>query len=143
MSKFEITRVVDHSDEIRRRVENVKEAILTEWGTQGSSYVSRIITKESRVDTGAMRDDVSPQVSMSESAVYIGTAVEYAIFHEYGTGIYLEGGGGRQTPWFYVDNHGEGHWTRGIKPIHMFKNGISQNIDKFKKMANDKLDGEF
>lgn len=130
---------VDNSAEVLRELGSRKEAILEAWGQQGVSYVKEVITKEGRVDTGAMRNSITHQVEDSESAVYVGTNSEYAIYNELGTGIYAEGGKGRQTPWRYVDDRGEGHWTRGMKPIHMLKNGIANHVDKFRGIAEKLL----
>lgn len=136
---IEFTIKVDNSDKVLKALEERKEAILEAWGQQGVSHVKNVITQESRVDTGAMRNSITHQVELGESAVYVGTNSEYAIYNEFGTGIYLEGGGGRQSPWRYQDSRGEWHTTRGMKPIHMIKNGIGNNIQEFKKIAEDML----
>lgn len=135
--EFEIR--VDNSAEVLRELDSKLEAILEAWGVQGVGAVVDIITSEDRVDTGAMRNSISHQVDAGDKSVYIGTNNEYAIYHELGTGIYLEGGGGRQTPWAYQDAKGEWHRTRGMKPIHMIKNGVSQSVNDFKSIANDIL----
>lgn len=135
--EFEIR--ADNSGDVLRELESKIEVILEAWGIQGVGAVQDIITAESRIDTGAMRNSISHQVEMGEQAVYIGTDIEYAIYHELGTGIYLEGGGGRQTPWAYQDANGEWHRTRGMKPIHMIKNGVSGSVNEFKSIANDIL----
>jgi len=138
MSDFEI-RVVDHSGEVLKELDAKIERILEAWGQQGVSYVKQVITAESRVDTGAMRNSFSHQVDAGENVVYVGTNNEYALYHEYGTGIYADNGKGRQTPWVYQDAHGEWHRTRGMKPIHMIKNGIGHHVNDFKKIAEDEL----
>lgn len=135
--EFEIT--ADHTDEVLRELDDKKEAILEAWGIQGVGAVVDIITSESRVDTGAMRNSITHQVDIGDQSVYIGTNNEYAIYHEVGTGIYLEGGGGRQTPWSYQDAKGNWHRTRGMKPIHMIKNGVSGSVNDFESIANDIL----
>lgn len=135
--EFEIR--ADNSAEVLRELDSKIEAILEAWGIQGVGAVVDIITSESRVDTGAMRNSISHQVDAGDKSVYIGTNIEYAIYHELGTGIYLEGGGGRQTPWAYKDANGEWHRTRGMKPIHMIKNGVSGSVNDFKSIANDIL----
>ena len=135
--EFEIR--ADNSAEVLRELDSKIEAILEAWGIQGVGAVVDIITSESRVDTGAMRNSISHQVDAGDKSVYIGTNIEYAIYHELGTGIYLEGGGGRQTPWAYQDASGAWHRTRGMKPIHMIKNGVSQSVNDFKSIANDIL----
>lgn len=132
-------RVEDHSGEVLKELETIKERIYEAWGQQGTSYVKQAITAAGRVDTGAMRNSINHQVVTSEDAVYIGTNDEKAIYHEYGTGIHAEGGRGRQTPWRYQDAHGQWHTTRGMKPIHMIKNGISDHTNEFKQIAENEL----
>lgn len=138
MAKMEF-RLVNHSDEVLRALESQVEAALEAVGNQGVTYVKNVITEESRVDTGAMRNSINHQVVMSENAVYIGTNSPYAVYNEYGTGIYAEGGKGRKTPWRYVDDKGVGHWTRGMKPIHMIKNGIGNNLEELKQIIKKYL----
>ena len=135
----EFTIRADRSDDVLRELDSKIEAILEAWGIQGVGAVVDIITSESRVDTGDMRNSISHQVDAGDKSVYIGTNIEYAIYHELGTGIYLEGGGGRQTPWSYQDAKGQWHRTRGMKPIHMIKNGVSGSVNDFKSIANDIL----
>jgi hypothetical protein len=135
--EFQIS--ADHSADVLRELDSKVEAILEAWGIHGVGAVVDIITAESRVDTGAMRNGISHHVDTRDQSVAIGTNIEYAIYHELGTGIYLEGGGGRQTPWSYQDDQGNWHRTRGIKPIHMIKNGVSQSVNDFKSIANDIL----
>lgn len=135
----EFTISADNSEAVLQELSTKLEAILEAWGIQGVGAVQDIITSESRIDTGAMRNSISYQVDLNDQSVMIGTNIEYAIYHELGTGIYLEGGGGRQTPWAYQDANGEWHRTRGIKPIHMLKNGVSGSVEDFKSIANDIL----
>ena len=135
----EFTISADNSEAVLQELSTKLEAILEAWGIQGVGAVQDIITSESRIDTGAMRNSISHQVDLNDQSVVIGTNIEYAIYHELGTGIYLEGGGGRQTPWAYQDANGEWHRTRGIKPIHMLKNGVSGSVEDFKSIANDIL----
>ena len=135
----EFTISADNSEAVLQELSTKQEAILEAWGIQGVGAVQDIITSESRIDTGAMRNSISHQVDLNDQSVLIGTNIEHAIYHELGTGIYLEGGGGRQTPWAYQDANGEWHRTRGIKPIHMLKNGVSGSVEDFKSIANDIL----
>lgn len=135
----EFTISADNTAEVLQELSTKLEAILEAWGIQGVGAVVDIITSESRIDTGAMHNGISHQVDLNDQSVYIGTNIEYAIYHELGTGIYLEGGGGRQTPWAYQDAKGEWHRTRGMKPIHMIKNGVSGSVEDFKSIANDIL----
>lgn len=132
MSTVEFT---DHSDEARKAMSEAVEAALEAIGNQAVSHAKSNITAAGRVDTGALRNTVSHAVATDENAVYVGTNQEYAVYNELGTGIYLEGGGGRQTPWFYVDAKGEGHFTHGMKPIHFLRNSVQDYVDEYQQIA--------
>lgn len=141
MADFKI-RIEDHSGEVLKRLEEQKEAILEACGQTAVTHAKNIITRHSRVDTGAMRNSITHQVALNESAVYIGTNNEYAIYSEYGTGIYADEGKGRQTPWAYQDKNGEWHRTRGMKPIHMLKNSLENFKSEYKKIVESRLKDE-
>ena len=133
--EFQIT--ADNSAEVLRELETKIEAALEACGNQAVSHAKQNITEAGRVDTGAMRNSMTHQVE--DDTCYVGTNNEYAIYHEYGTGIYTDGGGGRQTPWFYVDAKGEGHFTHGMKPIHFLKNALADHKDEYKAIIEQQL----
>ena len=128
---------VDNTEEVLRELETKIEAALEACGNQAVSHAKQNITEAGRVDTGAMRNSMTHQVK--DDTCYVGTNIEYAIYHEYGTGIYTDGGGGRQTPWFYVDAKGEGHFTHGMKPIHFLKNALADHKDEYKAIIEQQL----
>lgn len=133
--------ITDNSGEVLDAMTEAIEASLEAIGQQGASYAKQNLTEAGRVDTGALRNSISHQVEMSENAVYIGTNQDYAIFHELGTGIYLEGGGGRQSPWAYQDAKGEWHRTRGVTPVHFIKNAAADHADEFIAIAEQTMKG--
>lgn len=137
MAELEIRN--DNSAEVLRALENQMKAALTAVGNQAVSHAKQNINAARRVKTGAMMNSVSHLLAYDENAVFVGTNSKYAIYHEIGTGIYLEGGGGRRTPWRYVDEKGVGHWTRGIKPIHFLKKAIQDHIDEYRAIIEQKL----
>lgn len=135
-------KITDNSDEVMEAMTEAIQAALEAIGQQAVSHAKQNITEAGRVDTGAMRNSVTHQVEMGETAVYIGTNQEYAVYHELGTGIYTEGGGGRQTPWSYQDARGEWHRTRGIRPTHFLKNAVANHGDEFMAIAEQQMKGE-
>lgn len=128
-------KITDNSGKVLEELKKKIEAALEAIGNQAVSHAKQEITQAGRVDTGALRNSISHQVEMGEETVYIGTNQSYAIYHEMGTGIYAEGGGGRQSPWFYVDAHGDGHWTRGVKPVHFLKNAATNHLEEYSSIA--------
>ena len=127
----------DNSPQVLQDLKSKIEAALEAVGNQAVSHAKQNITAASRVDTGAMRNSMNHLVQGNDC--YVGTNQEYAIYHEFGTGIYCEGGGGRQTPWTYQDSHGEWHRTRGLRPIHFLKNAIAEHTSEYQQIIEQQL----
>ena len=132
-------KFIDHSDEVNRQLDSAIEAALEAIWNQAVSHAKNNITEAGRVDTGALRNSISHHVEESEKAVYVGTNVEYAIYNEFGTGIYAEGGRGRKTPWSYVDAKGQGHYTHGMRPIHFLKRAAQDHAKEYISIAESIL----
>ena len=67
--------------------------------------------------------------------------VRYAVYVEYGTGIYAANGNGRQTPWTYFDGKSF-HRTRGSRPHPYFVPAVEASLpfaEQDMKVAVDKL----
>lgn len=131
--------LTDNSDEILNALEEQVEAALEAVGNQAVSYAKQNIASAGRVNTGALQNSISHLVM--DKDVYVGTNQSYATFNEVGTGIYAEGGGGRQTPWAYQDGAGNWHMTRGMKAIHFLKDAVANNIDTFRAIIQRYLKG--
>lgn len=132
-------KIIDHSDEVLKALSEAEEAALEAMGQQGVSYAKTNITEAGRVDTGALRNSISHLVVEKETAVYIGTNMEYAIYNELGTGIYAEGGRGRKSPWAYQDAKGNWHRTNGMRPIHFLKRAASEHGKEYQAIAGNEL----
>ena len=133
--------ITDNSDEVKAALGESIEAALEAIGQQAVSHAKANVTEAGRVNTGALRNGISHEVDSGEGAVYIGTNAAHAAFNELGTGIYLEGGGGRQTPWSYQDAAGNWHRTRGMRPIHFLKNAAADHTDEYMAIAKQQLKG--
>ena len=94
------------------------------------------------VDTGRLKNSISSAVNEQEQVVYIGTPpdIHYAIYHEFGTGKYASGGGGRSTPWAYQDEKtGEWRWTAGVPARHFLQFGCTAHTEQYKQMLEAAL----
>jgi len=156
-------RFIDHSNDVLIALQTQLGSVLEAWGNQAVSHAKSNITRAGRVDTGALRNSINHIVDNSERAVYVGTNLEYAPYHEYGTGIYADDGKGRKGWWVYVTgSHRKGrntgriytraqaaqivailrakgldaHMTQGMKPIHYLRNAIRDHIDEYKQIAD-------
>lgn len=130
-------KITDNSDIVLAALEKQIEKALEECGNTAVSHAKQNIERAARVDQGTMINSVTHQVEMGESAVYVGTNVEHAIFNELGTGIYTDGG--RETPWSYQDGKGNWHTTRGMQPIHFIRNSISEHIPQYEGIIKKNL----
>lgn len=127
--------ISDHSAEV---LEAMKEQVilgLESIGQEAQGYAK----EECPVDTGRLRNSIAHKVVNDEKSVYVGTNVEYGVYVEYGTGKYAENGHGRQTPWFYVDDKGQGHWTSGMKPRHFLKKALADHDTFYKAILEAAL----
>lgn len=131
--------VFDHVAQFEEAFGEQLEAGLKAVGQQGVSHAKQNVAEAVRVATGDLMNSFEQQVDMGEKCVYIGTNQEYAIFNEIGTGIYLEGGGGRETPWSYQDERGNWHTTRGMKPIHMLKRAGTEHAEEYGQIIEQYL----
>lgn len=132
-------KLTDNSKEVLRAAEEQIQAALEAVGNQAVSHAKSNITAAGRVNTGALRNSMNHLVE--GDTCYVGTNQSYAIYNEVGTGIYAEGGGGRQSPWAYQDGNGEWHMTRGMKGIHFLKDAVANNINEFKQIITSILKG--
>ncbi|MCJ0932924.1 HK97 gp10 family phage protein [Virgibacillus halodenitrificans] len=68
------------------------------------------------VDDGNLRDSVEIDFSNDGLSARLDIGAEYAIYVNFGTGIYAEEGNGRKTPWVYWSNKlGRFVYTEGQK----------------------------
>ena len=155
MASFDV-KITDNSGEVLQAFYSQLSVALEAVGQQAESHAKQVITDSlvygktdltkhgekdnSRVDTGRLRNSVAHTVVKEE--VYIGTNLEYAPYHELGTGIYASQPGGRQTPWIYTDRHGVTHRTRGLYPIHFLKKAASEHTDEYKAIITKFMTGK-
>lgn len=88
-------------------------------------------------DTGALQNSIMSSVETTNEAVigYVSTNLEYAPYVEYGTGLFAEGGNGRQSPWSYQDDKENWHTTRGQHPQPFMRPALSENKQNILKVV--------
>lgn len=124
-------KITDNSAEILKEMEQKTAAALEAIGLTAEAY-AKMLTP---VNTGRLRNSISHTVK--GDAVYIGTNVPYAVWHEYGTGIFAEDGSGRKSPWAFQDSKGKWHNTRGVKPKHMLKNAALNHTEEYRQIIEN------
>lgn len=143
---MEVTKIKNDSYEFE--LASNKDEVLAALGDAVYDWLDGIgedaagtAAKKAPVDTGELKNSISHAVVKSEDAVYIGTNVPYAKWHEFGTGAYAEGGGGRKKPWAFKDRDGKWHYTKGVPAKHFIQFGATAHLAEYKKILEDMLKG--
>lgn len=106
-----------------------------------AAELERQAGQNSRVDTEKTKGSFQHKVIDSEHTAYIGSNHENAIWEEFGTGEHALEGNGRKGGWFYVDDKGKGHFTRGKKPSRAFYKAYNSLKNPIIKMLQERLKG--
>lgn len=128
-----------HLDEVIKATDEALARAVEIIGGMAESYAKEYITEQEAVDTGNLRNSITHSTEDEGHTVVIGSAVEYAPYVELGTGVYAEGGGGRQTPWWYQDDKGVWHRTIGMKPRPYLRPAIQNHLEEYKKVLETEL----
>lgn len=91
--------------------------------------------RDSRVDTEQTKGSWGTYVDEATLEGMIGSALENAIWEEFGTGEYALNGDGRKGGWAYTDRKGETHFTHGKKPNRALWNAFQTLKPKLIKRA--------
>lgn len=104
----------DYSIKVKKVIKNTAYSVLEEVTGELESQVKR----NTAVDTGQTKNAWTHNVKSSGDVTTgtVGNPMENAIWEELGTGEYALNGNGRKGGWFYVDEEGNGHFTRGKHP---------------------------
>lgn len=125
----------DNSDAIKNLIDDSLINFLHGIGGEFQSQTA----KNSRVDTGQTKGSWDYRVDENDLLVEIGSSLENAIWEELGTGEYALEGKGRKGGWYYVDENGQGHFTRGKKPNRAFFTAYVNITPKLEKILGVKL----
>ena len=106
-------------------------AYLYEAGGEMQAQTQR----NTRVDTGQTKGSWTCIVDQEAGECVIGSPLQNAIWEEFGTGEFADGGKGRKTPWVYKDAKGKFHTTKGKKPSRAFQTAFTKLKGKLIKRA--------
>lgn len=157
MAEFEI-QIFDNSGQVLRELDRLSHIGLEAIGLAGEAHAKEGAPVGTTRSTGilnyhggSLRKSLTHKVVGNEvyvgtnmSVMYRGRRISYPIFVEYGTGIYADGGKGRQSPWVWRDKNGKYHRTRGMKPRHFLRKAISdpKHIKEYKTILQGIMQGK-
>lgn len=92
-------------------------------------------------DTGNLANSIKSDIERTsgEIAGIVYTALEYAPYVEFGTGLFAENGGRTDVPWKYQDEKGNWHTTKGQKPQPFLRPALDENKDKIIEILGEGL----
>ena len=106
------THMGDNSDEVKASFRRTAIA----WLHEACGELASAVRNNQRVRTGRTRQSWRYVVEEDRLEGYVASDAENAVYEEFGTGEYALNGNGRKGGWFYRDEKGVGHFTRGKKP---------------------------
>ena len=127
-------------DTIIERLDKIADVKKVEQAINQSTLLVESSAKQNASnckDTGALQNSIMSNVETTNEAVigYVSTNLEYAPYVEYGTGLFAEGGNGRQSPWSYQDDEENWHTTRGQHPQPFMRPALSENKQNILKVV--------
>lgn len=132
-------RFIDYTEDVQGLIAELAYRALEESAGELESQVKR----NTAVKTGQTKNSWTHRVSSSETehTATIGSPLENAIWEEFGTGEYALNGDGRKGGWFYEDEKGDGHFTRGKHPRRPFFKAYNSLKNKLIKHMQDIFKG--
>ena len=102
---------------------------MTQAMGQACAAVEAYAKKKAPKDSGALRRSIASKVETEDGNIQgvVYTALEYAPYVEYGTGLFAESGGRTNVPWVYQDDEGNWHSTKGQKPQPFLRPALNEN----------------
>ena len=118
--------------EVQKATEEQIAAALEAVGQAAETFVAAKAPTNKKTHGSQLKQSITHTVI--GNTAYIGTNESYAVYVEFGTGKYAEGGKGRPTPWVYQDDRGEWHRTSGSRAQPFMRPGINDHIEDFKRV---------
>ena len=102
---------------------------MTQAMGQACAAVEASAKKKAPKDSGALRRSIASKVETESGNIQgvVYTALEYAPYVEYGTGLFAESDGRTDVPWVYQDDEGNWHSTKGQKPQPFLRPALNEN----------------
>lgn len=105
--------------EFRDNREAVKQKLRqcgTAWLHEAASELASQVMRNQRVRTGRTKGSWRHYVDEAKMEAYAASDAMNAVYEEFGTGEYALDGNGRKGGWWYMDEKGRYHFTKGKKP---------------------------
>lgn len=137
MAKQETNVEVQGLDTVLAKLDEIAsgEVFIQRLGA-ACALVERAAKEKAPKDNGELRRSITSKVEGTTGIVF--TPLEYAPYVEYGTGLFAEVAGRKDTPWSYQDEKGEWHSTSGQKPQPFMRPALNENRTEILKILEGK-----
>ena len=123
-------------DEILERLDSLTNSSRFEMAIgKACALVERSAKEKAPKGNGELRRSITSKVEGTTGIVF--TALEYAPYVEYGTGLFAENGGRKDVPWNYQDDKGEWHSTSGQHPQPFMRPALDENREQIKRIISE------
>jgi hypothetical protein len=126
-------KYVSHTDAFKKKYAEKRSGMLDAIGLTAVSWIVAAAPVGKRAGSG-YKSSIQHEIDGDKVTVYSDAA--HAPYIEFGTGIYAENGKGRKDAWSYMDEYGEWHTTRGMRPMRVFRI-VEDRIDDLKQLAKE------
>lgn len=153
----------DNSNKTKAEVEEAIQRALTKIGITAENHAVDNIRSTVKQSKGTLANSIDSKVV--DDTVYVGSNLEYAIYNEFGTGVY--GQNATSGYWVYVagnesqSEHAKGkryteaeakkivailrskgldaHMTQGMKPKHFLKKAVQDHVSEYQQIMDNEL----
>lgn len=101
-----------HDEEVKAEF---RQAAIA-WLHEACGELASAVRNNQRVRTGRTRQSWRYVVDEQKLEGCVASDAENAVWEEFGTGEYALNGNGRKGGWWYADEKGQLHFTRGKRP---------------------------
>lgn len=125
-------------DEIKEKLDGLADMGKLQAALgKACALVERSAKEKAPKGNGELRRSITSKVEGTTGVVF--TALEYAPYVEYGTGLFAEEGGRKDVPWSYQDDKGEWHSTSGMHPRPFMRPAFDENREEIKRILKEGL----
>jgi HK97 gp10 family phage protein len=123
-------------DDFEKHVINEVKRVIAETAEMIAAQ-AKALAPVAEIDGGNLKNSIEVRYYNRGLSAEIIVGASYALYVEYGTGIYAEEGNGRKTPWiYYSEKLGRFVWTRGMRAQPFWNPSLEKAGDHFEREMN-------
>ena len=128
-----VESLIEHFDKLED-LDGMKGAVK-----KACALVERAARQKAPKDSGALRRSIESDVDVGTNEITgtVFTALEYAPYVEFGTGLFAEKGGRKDVPWRYESDDGNWYTTYGQHPQPFMRPALNENREAISRILKE------